>query len=274
MLRYWAFPEYSVERWFLYFTALFWVPAAIRLCLVRGQRRARLELALAALYLAISIYAVLQPGGSFPHYVNLLLLPYAVLLMLIFCRLVQAAARPALVRAAYLGVAVAIPILIYLQDDPLPVRYPPSELRVRSIDALRELRLSGSPMIQWGWVYAYYVQTGMSWGTRTGGSHEILEPFFRKKQIYISDYVESLESGRAPVFLDTATEGSSQYADRQHWGHEQFPEVAKAVQRNYFPCAEFEGARLFLLRTRYQGNQEVEAWCARFPQHAAAPKRP
>jgi hypothetical protein len=258
----WGFPAYSVERWFLYFTALFCVPAAIRLCLARRARRIRLEIALALLYLAISLYAVLQPGGGFPHYMNLLLLPYAVFLMLVFCRWSQVAARAALVGAAYLGLGVAIPTLIFLQDVPLPVRYPPTELRVRSVDALRELGVSGSPMIQWGWVYAYYVHAGMAWGTRTGGSHEILEPFFPEKAIYIADYVASLESRRAPVFLDTAMEGSPNYPDRKIWGHELFPEVAKAVRRNYFPCAEFEGSRLFLLRHRFAGNPEIGAWCA------------
>ena len=42
-------------------------------------------------------------------------------------------------------------------------------------------------MIQWGWAYAYYVHTGMTWGTRTGGSHEILEPFFPDKTIFVAD---------------------------------------------------------------------------------------
>ena len=121
-------------------------------------------------------------------------------------------------------------------------------------------------MIQWGWVYAYYVHTGTSWGTRTGGSHEILEPFFRDKQIYVADFVASLESGRAPVFLDTATEGAPIYAIRALYGHEQVPEVADAVRRNYFLCAEFQGARLFLSRKRYQPDPKIQAWCERHPR--------
>jgi hypothetical protein len=273
----WGFPAYSLERWFLILTALCWVPGAIFLLLSRRRGRARLEIALALLYLVVSLYAVLQPGGSFPHYLNLLLLPWALLLSLVFCRLCQAVARPILVGvvgAAYLGLAVAVPSLIALQDVPLPVRFPPTEFRARSVDALRELQVAGRPMILWGWAYIYYVQSGMSWGTRTGGANEILERFFENKQLYIADYVASIESGRSPVFLDTAMEGSLVYADRKQWGHEQTPEVGEAVRRNYFPCAEFPGARLFLLRTRYQGRKEIEDWCARFPQHAAAPKRP
>jgi hypothetical protein len=262
----WGFRESSNERRFLIITALFWVPAALHLFFARGQRRARRDLALAILYLAVSLYAVLQPGGSFPHYLNLLLLPWSMLFMLVYCRSTQAVSRPSLVSAAYLGLGVALPAMILLQDEPLPVRFPPTELHARAADAIRDLRISGAPMIQWGWGYVYYVDTGMSWGTRTGGSHEIVEPFFPRKAIYLEDYVASLDSGRAPVFLDTAMEKSAHYANRELFGHEQFPEVAKAVRRNYFPCAEFPAARLFLLRRRYESDPDIQAWCARLPQ--------
>ena len=96
---------------FVSLTALFWYrprsPCAS--CAARGD--ARSDLALAALYLLISTYAVLQPGGPFSHYLNLLLQPYALLFMLIFCRLAKAAARPALVWSAYLGLTVLLPTI-------------------------------------------------------------------------------------------------------------------------------------------------------------------
>jgi hypothetical protein len=124
-------------------------------------------------------------------------------------------------------------------------------------------------MIQWGWAYVYYVYTGMTWGTRTGGSHEILEPFFPDKSIFIADYVEGLESGRAPVFLDTATEGARAYPDRARYGHERVPEIADAVRRNYFLCAEFPGARLYLHRERSKRVAAILDWCARVPRWKA-----
>ena len=78
----------------------------------------------------------------------------------------------------------------------------------------------------------------------------------------MSDFVASLESGRAPVFLDTAMKWSRVYEDRELYGHEQVPEVAEAVRRNYFLCAELPGARLFLNRKRYQTQPGITAWCA------------
>ena len=81
----------------------------------------------------------------------------------------------------------------------------------------------------------------------------------------------SLESGRSPVFLDTATEGAPSYGTRELYGHEQVPEVADAVGRSYFPCAEFAGARLYLHRERYQARAKIQAWCARLPHWTPGP---
>jgi hypothetical protein len=262
----WGVAPFPMLQLFLSVTALFWVPAVIHLCLVGRPRRFPLDLAWAALYLVVSAYAVLQPGGGFWHYLNLLLQPYALLFMLTFCHLAKAAARPGFELLAYLGLTVLIPAIGYLQGVPLPVSFQRATIRSTSVDALRELDLAGSPMIQWGWVYPYYIYSGTTWGTRTGGSHEILEPFFPNKSLFVADYVESLESGRAPVFLDTATEGSPVYGIRAVYGHEQVPEVAEAVRRNYFLCAELSATRLYLQRERYRARAEIPAWCASRPR--------
>ena len=89
----WGLPAYSTERWFVCFTGLFQVPVAIELLRSGRPPRVRLELSLALAYLAISLYAVLQPGGMFTHYLNLLVIPYALLLMLVFCRWAEADSR-------------------------------------------------------------------------------------------------------------------------------------------------------------------------------------
>jgi hypothetical protein len=269
----WGFPAYSVERWTLLFTGIVAVPVAIELFRAGRPPGVRRDLTLAVLYLVLSVYAVLQPGGPFPHYLNLLVLPWALFFMLVFCRWTEAI-RPLLPSAVYLGVAVMLPAAIYLQDLPLPLRFPPTEIQARPIDAVRTLRVEGSPMIQWGWVYAYYVLTGTTWGTRTGGSHEIIEPFFPDKSIFIADYVAGLESGRAPVFLDTAMEGAPSYGSQKLFGHERVPAVAAAVQRHYFLCAVFPGARLFLSRSRYERRPDIEAWCAGLPHRRPPPPGP
>ena len=268
----WGLSTSPKAKMFAAMSALFCLPATIWVCLVRRPRRCPPDLALAMLYLGVSLYAVLQPGGAFTHYMNLLLQPYAALLMLVFWHLVKAAARPALVVSAYLGLTLLAPAVLYLRDAPVPTRYRPTTDYGKSTDALRSLHASGSPMIQWGWAYGYYVNAGLTWGTRTGGSHEILEPFFPNQAIFIDDYVESLEGGRAPIFVDSATEGSSAYSERARYGHEQFPEVAEAVRRNYFLCTQFPGARFYLHRKTYAAKPGIEAWCMGLPRIPPPPR--
>ena len=101
------------------------------------------------------------------------------------------------------------------------MRFPPQETRAKTVDALRELHVAGSPMIQG---VAYYVHTGTSWEL-TGGSHEILSPSSGTSRIYIAVSWRA-SSGRAPVFPDTATEASI-YAIRALYGHEQVPEARR-----------------------------------------------
>ncbi len=260
----WGVSPFPTEQVFYLANAAFWVPAVTYLCLLRRQPRVLVELALAAVYLLVSLYAVLQPGGPFSHYLNLLVQPFFVLGMLVFCRAVQAATQPALVVSAYLGLALLVPALVGLRAPPLPERI---EIRARFLrdPAVHKVAPPGSPMILWGWEYVYYVDSGMTWGTRTGGSHEILEPFFHDKELFVRDFVQSLESGRAPLFLDTATVGSLAYGNRSFFGHETHPEIASAVRANYFLCGEFLGARLYLDRKRYQGQTDIETWCSGLP---------
>jgi hypothetical protein len=185
--------------------------------------------------------------------------------MLVFLHLAQAVPRRALLASTYLGFTLLLPTLWRLPDVSMPppsMRWETLKVRQSLLDTLRELRVSGSPMILWGWEFAYYVHAGMTWGTRTGSSHEILEPFFPDKSIYIADYLASLESGRVPVFLDTATEGAYFYKSRARYGHEQVPEIAEAVRRNYFLCADFRGPRLFLNRELYRGRADIVSGCA------------
>jgi hypothetical protein len=119
----------------------------------------------------------------------------------------------------------------------------------------------GSPIILWGWDYHYYVYSGMIWGTRTGGSHEIIEPFFGDRRLFIDSYVASLASDRAPVFLDTAIYGARFYDNHAIYGHEAYPEVAAVVRQHYLLCREFPGARIFVNRRYYEANPGIRDSC-------------
>ena len=239
------------------------------LLMLRGSRSLFRELAPAILYLAVSLYAVLKPGGPFPHYLNLLLQPYFLLVVMAFCLMVRTSRYPWMVIGLYLAITLCIPAArYYLRSAPLITLVPRTSVETDpTLDApasyalIRRLMPPGSPIILWGWDYHYYVYSGMIWGTRTGGSHEIIEPFFGDRRLFIDSYVASLASDRAPVFLDTATEGARFYDKRAVHGHEAYPEVAAVVRQHYLPCREFPGARIFVNRRYHEANPGIRDLC-------------
>ena len=271
----WGFPAYSLERWFLILTALFWVPGAILLWLSRRRGRARLELALAFLYLAVSLYAVLQPGGSFPHYLNLLLLPWALLFSLVFCRLCQAVARPDPGRGAISRARGRRP-----GPDLASGRSASGALPAHRIS--REIR--GSPARASG-CRPPDDPVGMGLRVLCTLRNVMGEPD-RREQRDPGAFLPRTSSSTSRITWRASRadarpsssirrwKASMVYADRERWGHEQIPEVAEAVRRNYFPCAEFPGARLFLLRTRYEGRTEIRGLVRAVCRSCTPPKRP
>ena len=113
----------------------------------------------------------------------------------------------------------------------------------------------GDSMSVWGWVPAYYVETGLSPATRDAVSHYLMSPgpyqsYFRNR------YLEDLEQSRPVAFVDAVARG----AFLGPWGkaekHEGFPELARFIAENYGLWVDIklvEGdspVRLYLLKDR------------------------
>src|SRR5215831_8110335 len=83
------------------------------LLMLSGSRSLFRELAPAILYLAVSFYAVLKPGGPFAHYLNLLLQPYVLLVAVAFCHMARRSRNPWVVFSLYLAITLCIPAARY-----------------------------------------------------------------------------------------------------------------------------------------------------------------
>src|SRR5215813_3084629 len=285
----WGLPPFASITWFVYALGAFLFLAigvaigyllrnleetssASPLLVLRCSRSLLRELAPAILYLVVSLYAVLKPGGMFTHYLNLLLQPYF-LLVVVFCHLVRKSRYPWIVAGLYLVITLCIPAARYYVKGATLVKLVPrtSVETDPKLDApasyalVRRLAPPGSPIILWGRDYHYYVYSGMIWGTRTGGSHEIIEPFFGDRKLFVDGYVASLRSDRAPVFLDTGTEGAWSYGKRAVYAHEAYPEVASIVRQHYLLCREFPGARIFVNRRHHDANPGIRDLCHSAP---------
>src|SRR5215813_9202657 len=282
----WGLSPYANFTWFVYalgaflFLAIGYLLRNLEdtssgspLLMLSGSRSLFRDLLPAFLYLAVSLYAVLKPGGPFAHYLNLLLQPYVLLVAVAFCHMARRSRNPWVVFSLYLAITLCIPAARYYLEGARLIKLVPrtSVETDPRLDApasyvlIRRLTPPGSPIILWGWDYHYYVYSGMIWGTQTGGSNEIIETYLGDRRLFIDSYVASLTSDRAPVFLDTATEGARYYRKRAVYGYEAYPEVAPIVRQHYLLCREFPGARIFVNRRYYDTHPEPKDLCDRPP---------
>jgi len=110
-------------------------------------------------------------------------------------------------------------------------------------------------MSVWGWVPAYYVETGLSPATRDAVSHYLMSPgpyqsYFRNR------YLEDLEQARPVAFVDAVARGAFLGPSGKAEKHEGFPELARFIDENYSLWVDIklvEGdspVRLYLLKDR------------------------
>jgi hypothetical protein len=122
-------------------------------------------------------------------------------------------------------------------------------------DFVSRVSQRGDSMSVWGWVPAYYIETGLSPATRDAVSHYLMSPgpyqsYFRNR------YLEDLEQTRPVAFVDAVAQGAFLGPSGKAEKHEGFPELAKFIDENYSLWVDIklvEGdspVRLYLLKDR------------------------
>ena len=122
-------------------------------------------------------------------------------------------------------------------------------------DFVSRVSQRGDSMSVWGWVPAYYVETGLSPATRDAVSHYLMSPgpyqsYFRNR------YLEDLEQSRPVAFVDAVARGAFLGPSGKAEKHEGFPELARYIDENYSLWVDIklvEGdspLRLYLLKDR------------------------
>ena len=122
-------------------------------------------------------------------------------------------------------------------------------------DFVSRVSQRGDSMSVWGWVPAYYVETGLSPATRDAVSHYLMSPgpyqsYFRNR------YLEDLEKSRPVAFVDAVARGAFLGPSGKAEKHEGFPELARFINDNYSLWVDIKLAegdspvRLYLLKDR------------------------
>jgi hypothetical protein len=122
-------------------------------------------------------------------------------------------------------------------------------------DFVSRVSQRGDSMSVWGWVPAYYIETGLSPATRDAVSHYLMSPgpyqsYFRNR------YLEDLEKSRPVAFVDAVARGAFLGPSGKAEKHEGFPELARFIDDNYSLWVDIKLAagdspvRLYLLKDR------------------------
>jgi hypothetical protein len=113
----------------------------------------------------------------------------------------------------------------------------------------------GDCMSVWGWVPAYYIETGLNPATRDAVGQYLMLPgpyqsYFRNR------YLTDLEQSRPVVFVDAVARGAFLGPSGEAEKHESFPELARFIDDNYSLWADIKlgdedsPVRLYLLKER------------------------
>jgi hypothetical protein len=133
-----------------------------------------------------------------------------------------------------------------------------SSLRIRKelvAEFVSRVSQRGDSLSVWGWVPAYYVQTGLIPATRDADGTHLIAPgpyqsYFRNR------YLEDLEQSRPVVFIDAVARGAFLGPLGKADKHESFPELARFIDENYTLWVDIKIAegdspvRLYLLKER------------------------
>jgi hypothetical protein len=279
--------------WFLLYCLL--VPFSLFCCLDRipGSLPPRVRLLLGAFfgYLAAALFAVQAPKTGFTHYAVLVLHPLTLLLGVCVghaANLLAAGCKAGHLRgpqAAIACLAAATLALVAVHIGRWRIEMPPEEgffptlmskpgacwVPFLPIQPRQEFQAAkfianharpGDRLSVWGWAPNYFVFAGLPNATRypatilampptliTAGVTEELRAFYRRR------YLDDLRRARPAFFLDAVSGAEFACQDRQIWGHETCPELARFIAENYVQVFEVvvapgNGTRVYQLKDR------------------------
>jgi hypothetical protein len=205
--------------------------------------------ALAALYLALTIYAVLKPDLPYAHY--LMLLPQPVLFLVAWIFRGYRLHRPAalqkhafLIASALIVISFfSIPMYLFMQYK-LPHIHDVAYSKEPLIDPvsvyIKSVTTPEDFMADWGYTTKYYVESNVPPGVRDFAT--LYEPLDTTKYQYYRDgFLDDLKKNKPKIFVDSI--GEPYLAT---WPHPiekaratSWPELADYLAENYEAPKEF-----------------------------------
>ena len=104
----------------------------------------------------------------------------------------------------------------------------------------------------WGWTNKYYVETGLTQGTK--GSNSFYEAGYALKGNYtgIENYISELENNKPVIFLDASLPHFLGFKNQTGLSHENFPSLNNYINQNYQLVAEINQKKIYVLNQRME----------------------
>jgi hypothetical protein len=243
---------------YLWSAMLFFVIAIAAGCFAREGLPHRIALLSLGLLL-VSAFAVVSPGRSFFHYLHFLYFPLALgaacFLGSVYRESKGTQRSPSNRRMMqdslallYIGVCLGPQIAWRLKA---PFQYEGLYSAGHSVltisDSGREIMnhaRSTDSLAVWGWAPRLWVETGLRQGTRDGNTSRQIESSPLRDEFqrrYLSDLIRN----KPAVFVDAVGVGNF-ISDRAENGHEEFPVVARYIEKEYRFVREVEAMRIYV----------------------------
>ena len=193
--------------------------------------------------LSASMYAILQAGNLFSHYLLLLLVPINLLLVLLL---------QSFQWRVFSRIWLCFLLLIGAEGIKNAVQYPviavpqpfPNDKKI--IQAIKKYSKPTDKMTIWGYADRFFVHTRLTAGNRLPHSYWIYMPSpmqsYRQKQ-----FLEDLAQNQPALFIDAFTEKVSLVygLDERKYRHDNFPDIATYINAHYQQVEEIGKVRIY-----------------------------
>jgi|GEM_PF-6885304 len=203
--------------------------------------------ALLTLYFMGALVIVVKPGNIFPHYINFLVIPSAIMLSLLCIALNRGGLKKtSALLSLFLVLLISIPNLIRLPDSKLmrfatnPIPYSLHQHHV--VKMINRLKNDDDRVTVWGWKADIYVRTKLASGTREVVAYDV-NPSTRERtvlfnwseelnQYFKERFLSDLKTNKPRFFVDACSSDSFFFNERKY-GPESLPEVFDYLTTNY-----------------------------------------
>lgn len=231
---------------------------------VAAGRPSRRALGWSVLIVAAALFAVMAPGRLFQHYLQLCMLPLALVfgatlggVLNLVRRIPQPAFRAICVAtvATLVMIATLTPLTLRRVEQgsgPSLGRFALMQgARVRSPVAL-ELRRHAAPgetLGHWGWMPNFYVETGLVQATRDGHTSRQIHAA-PDRDAYRARFLAEIRQSFPPVFVDAVGPQNFSLHDRETMAHETFPALRDFIRQHYTLIADIDSTRVYVRNDR------------------------